>query len=93
MKNIIISAITALLVSIIALVLVGGNQSAPLRVSGTTNFNDLVLAKDNGATSTVSVGCVQTLATSSATTIKLVFNTVASSTGNGFTLWSYGTCP
>jgi hypothetical protein len=92
MKNIIISVVTSIIVVVIALVLVGGNQSAT-SLGGTTNFNDLVLAKDNGATSTISVGCVQTLATSSATSIKLTFLPVATTTGNGFTVWSYGTCP
>lgn len=45
------------------------------------------------ATSTLTVGCVQTYATSSATSIKLIFNTIATTTGDGHTLWAYGTCP
>lgn len=57
----------------------GGTLSVP---SASTN-----------ATSTVAAGCVQTLATSTATPIKLVFNTIASTTGNGSVFWSYGTCP
>lgn len=49
------------------------------------------------ATSTATVGCVVTTATSSATKIKLIFNTVATSTTingasvAGFVLWAYGT--
>lgn len=45
------------------------------------------------ATSTITVGCVSAYATSSATQIKLIYGTVATTTGNGFVLWQYGTCP
>lgn len=88
-----------------------GNKTASFwdavsyKVSGTEvinssragTFTDLTVSKSG--TSTVSVGCVQTTATSSATTIKLLFNTsfVGTTTVNGTVagnvLWGYGTCP
>lgn len=67
--------------------------------SRTATFTSLVLS--NSSTSTVSVGCIQTTATSSATPIKLTFNVsfVGTSTLNGDgtaagnVTWDYGTCP
>ncbi|MDD3531241.1 MAG: hypothetical protein PHV99_01460 [Candidatus Pacebacteria bacterium] len=59
----------------------------------------LVVTNAANATSTVQAGCVQTTATSSATTIKLIFNNIATSTTingasvAGYVLWAYGTCP
>ncbi len=61
----------------------------------------LVITTTNAATSTASVGCVQTVATSTLTPIKLVIgsvNATASSTAtnstiSGFVTWAYGTCP
>lgn len=64
-------------------------SAGDLTVSGGT----LSVPTTANATSTIIGGCIQTYATSSATSIKLVMNTVASSTGNGFVLWQYGTCP
>lgn len=48
MKNFIISLVTSLLVSVIVVVLVGGNQSEPLKVGaeGDTNYTNLVLSGD-----------------------------------------------
>lgn len=61
---------------------------------GSTSFSNLVLQTDTGATSTLQVGCIQALASSSATTIKLVFSTLgATSTFPGTAYWQYGTCP
>lgn len=61
----------------------------------------LTVTTSNTATSTTSVGCVQTTATSTLTPIALIFNTVSTSsanianaqTSNGFVLWKYGNCP
>lgn len=60
---------------------------------------DFSVVSGAGATTTAQVGCVQTIATSSATTIKLSFNSTAttsainSGTIQGVVLWQYGTCP
>lgn len=55
----------------------------------------LTVTTANAATSSITVGCVTSYASSSATTIKLLFT--ASSTGvavgNGIVTWAYGTCP
>ena len=79
--------------------------SADLTIgSGATGSGDLTILNNGNAagtiaTSTVTVGCINTTATSSATQIKLVFNTTATSSGlvagtnSGFVLWQYGTCP
>ena len=68
--------------------------------ASTTSVSGNLTVGNNGiATSTVYAGCVQTIATSSATKVKLIFNTVATSTTingatvAGFVLWAYGTCP
>ena len=49
------------------------------------------------ATSTLTIGEIETYATSSATIICLKFSTVATSStpvaNNGFVLWAYGNCP
>ena len=53
------------------------------------------------STSTISVGCIQTYATSTATPVKLIMgpkNTTASSTVTataivGYVVWAYGSCP
>ena len=66
-----------------------------------TRANSLTVTNAADATSTVTVGCVVTTATSSATKIKMIFNTVSTSTDvghtvngntvNGYVLWAYGT--
>lgn len=74
---------------------VAGTFSGDVSVSGGT----LSVPTAASATSTAIVGCVQTYATSSATAIKLIFNTSASTTVlssdtvRGTVLWAYGTCP
>lgn len=92
-----------------------GNKTASFwdaqsyKVSGTTvisssrlaTFLGLTVTTTNSATSTSALGCIQTVATSTATPIALVFSTVATSstnvangqTPNGFVLWKYGSCP
>ncbi len=71
--------------------------SSTLQVTGaTTLYGGLTVRTASGATSTSKVGCVQAIATSSATTLKLVFSTVATTSdvaNNGFVEWAYGTCP
>lgn len=59
-------------------------------ISGTGNLTAPI---SSSATSTVTAGCFDGTATSSATRIKFIFNTVATTTGSGFVLWDYGTCP
>lgn len=61
----------------------------------------LTLTTSNSATSTAVIGCVQTYATSTATAISIVFNSIGTSstnmlnsqTANGHVLWTYGSCP
>lgn len=67
-------------------------------LSGVTNALQIDTA--NTATSTLTVGCIQTTATSTATIVRLVLSSAASSTptfgaGNavGGVSWQYGTCP
>lgn len=102
MKNIIISAVTALLVSVIVVALVGGNQSAPQVLGGVTNYDELTL-QDTGTTtlkilggSTTTGGCIEANATSSATRVALTLVAQSTTTNavsyNGFALWKYGTC-
>lgn len=103
MKNIIISAVTALLVSVIVVALVGGNQSVPqVSLGGATNYDELTL-QDTGTTtlkilggSTTTGGCIEANATSSATRVALTLVAQATTTNavsyNGFALWKYGTC-
>ncbi|OGG78382.1 hypothetical protein A3A36_00305 [Candidatus Kaiserbacteria bacterium RIFCSPLOWO2_01_FULL_52_12b] len=70
--------------------------SGSLTVGGGTGSATLTVTNTANATSTATVGCVVTTATSSATQIKLLFNTVATSTTingasvAGFVLWAYG---
>lgn len=60
----------------------------------------LTLTTSDSATSTASLGCIQTTATSTATAIRLVFgNNISASTtyrgsnSVGIVYWQYGTCP
>ena len=70
--------------------------SGSLTVGGGTGSATLTVTNSASATSTVTAGCVVTTATSSATPIRLLFNTQATTTsinGNtvqGVVLWSYG---
>lgn len=62
---------------------------------------DFSIVTTNAATSTAALGCIQTIATSTATAIKLIpgsANSAATSTNTvgsvgGFVTWQYGTCP
>ena len=53
----------------------------------------LTITTAANATSPATVGCVSSYPTSSATQVKQIYNTVATTTGNGFVLWKYGSCP
>jgi hypothetical protein len=82
----------------------GSSQQFGVDSSGNLNAGTLSItgaftqATSNTATSTASVGCVQTVATSTATPIRLLFTasttaTAISGTQSGFVLWGYGKCP
>lgn len=70
----------------------GYNSLLPITTTG-----PLTVTSTNTATSTTIVGCVQTTATSTATPIRLLYNTQAttslSGTASGTVVWGYGTCP
>lgn len=60
----------------------------------------LTLTTSNSATSTAIVGCIQTYATSTATAIRQVYSTIATTSPTtagsntiGLVGWQYGTCP
>ncbi len=68
--------------------------------TGLATFNGgITVTTTNTATSTTSVGCVQTTATSTATPIKLSYatypnaTTTYSGTSSGFVTWTFGSCP
>ena len=73
---------------------VGGN--ATTTAAGALTLRGPLTVTNPAATSTATVGCVVTTATSSATSIRLLFNTQATTTsinGNtvqGVVLWGYG---
>ena len=84
----------------------GGYTSAyPITLTGangdlTVGGGSFSLTTSNSATSTISLGCVQTVATSTQTPIALTFSTIATTTtmsngqtNNGFVMWKYGSCP
>lgn len=85
----------AIAVSAITLFLNASSPSLGAVNGDNTSFQNLVLQTYSGATSTLAVGCIQALATSSATTIKLIPQaTSTQGTGNsGVVSWAYGTCP
>ncbi|MCR4334089.1 MAG: hypothetical protein NUV60_03730 [Patescibacteria group bacterium] len=73
--------------------------SADLTVgSGVSDSGDLVVTNNGNAagtiaTSTLTVGCINATATSSATQLHLIFSTTgATSTFAGTAYWGYGTC-
>ena len=68
--------------------------------STTTMSKPLIVTTTDTATSTAQVGCIQTTATSTATPIRLVIGSIATSSAtyrgtntNGLIGWQYGTCP
>lgn len=79
----------------------GEVRGTTLTVTGASTLGgNLTITSSNTATSTASVGCVQTSATSTATPVKLVLGKVGSSatttlynTSSGAVYWAYGNCP
>lgn len=78
--------------------------SSTLQVTGATTFSStFTQTNTNAATSTASLGCIQTTATSTLTPVKLTIigaglpaGTATSSfgaTGSGLVAWSFGVCP
>ncbi len=78
-------------------------HSSTLIQTGDATFNGgdgaVVITTTNTATSSVEVGCIQTTATSTATPVKIVLSSIATSspafgaTTIGLAGWAYGTCP
>lgn len=78
-------------------------MSSTLTQTGDATFGGgsgaIVVTTTNTATSSVQVGCVQTTATSTATPIKIVLSSIATSspafgdTTIGLVGWKYGSCP
>lgn len=78
----------------------GTSVISPTVLRTTTAGGTLTVVTSNSATSTASLGCVQTVATSTATPIALTFSTISTTTSmangqtnNGFVMWKFGTCP
>lgn len=81
----------------------GSATSGGFKVGNTTVINGLgniTLPTSDTATSTIALGCIQTTATSTATAIRLVIGSVATSSATyrgtntvGLVGWQYGTCP
>ena len=65
----------------------------------TISGGSFTVTTTNAATSTASLGCIQTTATSTLTPVKLRFSiasttlTTAGVTSDGIMAWSYGNCP
>ena len=74
-----------------------GTSPGTFDVSGLATFNkNVVVTTSNTATSTITVGCFQSYATSTATSLALRFtaSTTAPTNGSGvIPVVSYGTCP
>lgn len=75
-------------------------QGLTLTGDGSTGSKTFTVTTSNSATSTATVGCLQTYATSTATAIRLVLGSIATSSGSydgvntvGLVGWRYGTCP
>jgi len=102
----------ALGIAVIALALAGfsflGGTSSSATLGGVTNFDaltlstgPLVVTTTNTATSSMTVGCINSYATSTATAIKLIpgaanasaSSTFSGGTSAGFVIWQYGSCP
>jgi hypothetical protein len=75
----------------------GNGLSAGLSSQLTVDSSGNITFANASGTSTLSgIGCINTYPTSSLTSVKQVYTTVATSSGpsnNGFVLWKYGTCP
>jgi len=84
----------------------GINSALPIQTSGTltggasTFSGDVTVTTSNTATSTLTVGCIQMYATSTATAVRLEFSTTTQlasypngTVPTGSVAWRYGTCP
>ncbi len=72
----------------------------PWTFSATTTMSKpLIITTTNAATSTLQIGCIQTVATSTASPIRLMLSSIATSsvgygeTSFGLVGWRFGTCP
>lgn len=100
MKTFVTALVTALVVSVAVVGLVGGNQSGSTLGGYTRLPNSDVVAKsltltNSSATSTLTVGCINAYATSTETAIRLVPSVLGATTTafQGTVYWQYGTCP
>jgi len=109
MKNKILVAVIVVLVCIIVALSVTGKAKlgGVTNYDSLTLTEDLTVGDDvtisggalsvttaANATSSITVGCITTYATSSVTAVKQVFTTTgATSTFNGTVYWNYGVCP
>jgi hypothetical protein len=83
----------------------GSAQQFAVDASGNVTAGNLTMGKtltlttSNTATSTATIGCVNTYATSTATAVKFTLSsalsatTTFSGTSAGYVTWSYGSCP
>ena len=66
----------------------GQVRTTTLTTTGAATFGgDVTVTTSNSATSSITVGCIDTYATSTATAIRL-----SATTTPGIAYWSYGTC-
>lgn len=70
-----------------------------LKLTGNPSGDAFEATSDNAttsiefhSTSSTKGACIEMNATSSATTIRFMFSTIATSTYNGFVTWAYGAC-
>lgn len=79
-----------------------GNLVGPVvsTADGTIGGGTLTVTTSNTATSTATIGCVQTYATSTATAVRMVIGSIATSSTSyggtntvGLVGWQYGACP
>lgn len=69
-------------------------DSSGTLTAGAATFNgNVAIPTAANATSTVTVGCVNAYATSSATEIHYTYQATATSSQTGYVLFKYGACP
>ncbi len=79
----------------------GQVRTATLTTTGAATLGgNLTVTTSNTATSTATVGCIQTYATSTLTPVRIVLSstgtttaTFGAGTANGGVSWQYGSCP
>jgi hypothetical protein len=81
---------------------VGTTDQFSVSNAGVVSTGDITVAggdvdltpKASLGTTTLTVGCIDGLyPTSTLTVARILFGIVATTTGNGFVLWQYGSCP